>query len=379
MSHVNKIYDADPHFTINAITRQIKNDSSQKTTLIQGDHNSERFSFCLDRFVEGHDMTECNRVEVHFNNNGFEDVYEVEDLQIKDDDENKIVFSWLLSRNATQNDGKLEFSIRFACVDNDDNVDYSWNTAVHSGISISKGMNNAGAVVEILPDIINQWSERIFGEAEDTVANINKAKEDALAALQNVTQWTEVDAPGIYDYSFLNEYTDKSYAIKFRYCDARTGFALVMNDHTAEPETALQYVFCGGDTTLRIFIFDRTSRKYSLQSETKFVKSNQLANAINNALYPKPEMTFGDHLEPNKSYNLAVQLDLPLTFPSDANDGDVIYITFESGDTPTTVYFSGSTSEIDLIPEANTGYEIFAKYNGEIWIVGWSDYKRVTS
>lgn len=161
MSHKNIIYDSDPHFKINAITRQISNSSSTKTTLIQNDHNSERFTFEVDRFIEGHDMAECNRVEVHYNNNGNEDVYEVDDVQISQNNDDTIVFSWLLSNNATQNEGKLEFSIRFACTSEDGIVDYAWNTAIFSGVSISKGMNNTEAVAKVISDIIAKWKEEL--------------------------------------------------------------------------------------------------------------------------------------------------------------------------------------------------------------------------
>lgn len=161
MSHKDIIYDSDPHFKINAITRKISNESSTKTALIQNDHNSERFSFEMDRFIEGHDMMECNRVEVHYNNNGNEDVYEVDDLQISQNDENTIVFSWLLSNNATQSDGRLDFSVRFACTSEDGTVEYAWNTAIFNGISISKGMNNTEAVAKEISDIIAKWKEEL--------------------------------------------------------------------------------------------------------------------------------------------------------------------------------------------------------------------------
>lgn len=161
MSHKDIIYDSDPHFKINAITRQISNSSSTKTTLIQNDHNSERFTFEVDRFIEGHDMMECNRVEVHYNNNGNEDVYEVDDVQINPNNDDTVVFSWLLSNNATQNEGKLEFSIRFACTSEDGIVEYAWNTAIFSGVSISKGMNNTEAVAKVISDIIAKWKEEL--------------------------------------------------------------------------------------------------------------------------------------------------------------------------------------------------------------------------
>ena len=72
MGHKHSVYDSDAHFSINPITKVIKNESSKKTTLVQGDHNSERFSFDIPRFIEGHDMMNCNLVEVHlkdFNGN----------------------------------------------------------------------------------------------------------------------------------------------------------------------------------------------------------------------------------------------------------------------------------------------------------------------
>lgn len=183
MSHVNKIYDSDPHFTISPISRVIVNDSSKKTTLIQNDHDSERFSFTMPKIVEGHDMTECNQVEVHFINSGTKadeaimDVYEVKDLQESPEDAEKIVFSWLLSNNATRYEGKLAFLIRFACINDDGSVDYAWHTAIHNGITISKGMNNAEAVVDDNSDVLAQWKSELFGEASEIQQSLNDVNE----------------------------------------------------------------------------------------------------------------------------------------------------------------------------------------------------------
>ena len=169
MAHNGIVYDSDPHFKINVDTRQISNESTKKTSLIQFDHKSERFSFEMDRFVEGHDMTECNRVEVHFTNIGTkadevsEDVYDVVDVHTDTDDENKIVFSWLLSSNATKYEGKLKFLIRFACTSDDGTVEYAWHTAKFNNITISKGLNNGKSVVDTYSDILAQWEGRIIG------------------------------------------------------------------------------------------------------------------------------------------------------------------------------------------------------------------------
>ena len=71
MAH--NIIDSDARFSINSVTRQIKNESKQKTSLMQNDHNSERFGFILDRYIEGHDMSLCNQVEVHYLNSSSKD------------------------------------------------------------------------------------------------------------------------------------------------------------------------------------------------------------------------------------------------------------------------------------------------------------------
>jgi hypothetical protein len=166
MAHKHSIYDSDSHFSINPTTRAIKNESSTKTTLIQHDHNSERFTFEIPRNIEGHDMSLCNVVQVHYlniesgNKNQNADVYDVVDMQLSPEDENIVICSWLISSNATKYVGSLNFIVRFACV-TDNVVDYVWNTAVHSGISVSTGINNTEMVVEEYSDIIASWTARI--------------------------------------------------------------------------------------------------------------------------------------------------------------------------------------------------------------------------
>ena len=93
MEHKHGVYDSDMRFTINAVTRQIKSDPKQKTVLMQNGHNSERFTFELPRYIEQHDMSLCNQVEVHYLNSYAKDkdrlnkgLYTVENLQISPDD-----------------------------------------------------------------------------------------------------------------------------------------------------------------------------------------------------------------------------------------------------------------------------------------------------
>ena len=192
MAHSHNIIDTDTHFSINPVTRAIKNESSRKTTLIQYDHNSERFTFTLPRYIEGHDMSLCNNVRVHYINVDSENkrqvkgVYEVEDLHIDSEDENKVLCSWLISSNATQYAGGLSFLIRYACIEKD-TITYAWNTAVFSEIYVGSGLDSAVGFESQYFDIIQQWKDEVMKTFNDHLA---QWKADAKSAvLADVTEW----------------------------------------------------------------------------------------------------------------------------------------------------------------------------------------------
>ena len=194
MAHIHSVYDTDTHFSIDPINRKMKNESSIKTQLIQYDHNSERFTFEMPRFVEGHDMMLCNRVEIQFlnidaatkaQNKG---LYLVDDLQLSPADENIVICSWLISQAATQLVGSLNFLVRFMCCSDPDIVDYSWNTAIHSSISVSSGINATDEIAEDYVDILESWRADIEG-VKSSVGNmafeiITKSAYDELGAVE---------------------------------------------------------------------------------------------------------------------------------------------------------------------------------------------------
>lgn len=163
MAHKHKVYDSDTHFSINPIARTLLNEGSPKSGLIQYDHNSERFTFELPRIVEGHDMSLCNVIQIHYTNIDSKTkeqkvgIYEVDDMQISPDDEDVVIFSWLISQNATQYVGNLSFLIRFVCSDEGGEVGYVWNTSVYDKISVGAGMLHNDAVVEQYADFMEQW------------------------------------------------------------------------------------------------------------------------------------------------------------------------------------------------------------------------------
>ena len=190
------VTDTDKHFLIDPVTRTIVNESG-KLVLIQYDHNSERFTFECPRQVDDHDMSLCNRVEIHFINTGVGDfrntgVYEIDDLQVSSDNNNIVTCSWLISQNATQHVGKLHFVIRFACIAEDGTVEYAWNTAIYSDIVISKSIYNGEEFVQDYVDILELWKQDLYtnglriASVEQTVTS---TEDDGI----NVVTMTMVD------------------------------------------------------------------------------------------------------------------------------------------------------------------------------------------
>ena len=146
MAHKHSLYDADTHFKIDPATRAIEN-MSGKTVLMQKDHNSEIFTFELPRYVDGHDMSECNRVEAHFINTDSatkeksRDYRTLTDLQVSPDSEEVVICSWQLDKDVTAFAGSLAFMLRFSCVaDDDTTIDYAWHTASYDKFTVQKNL-----------------------------------------------------------------------------------------------------------------------------------------------------------------------------------------------------------------------------------------------
>lgn len=184
MAHNHNVYDTSLHFIIDGDTRLVKNSTEAKVTLVQYDHNSERITFELPRYIDGHDMSLCTDAQVHYinierkTNRESAGVYECDDLQIAPDDENVVICSWLISKNATRFVGSLFFVIRFVCSE-DREITYSWNTARHTGLSVTDGIYNG----EDVDEIVESDAFKIFNEtieaANTAIENANKAAKKA--------------------------------------------------------------------------------------------------------------------------------------------------------------------------------------------------------
>ena len=190
MAHTHSVIDDDLHFIIDPSTREIGN-GSQKVKLMQYDHNSEQFTFEIPRFVEGHDMSLCNSIRVNYINinkstrEQHPGVYEVSYTKVEGDN---IIFSWLVSRNATQYVGPLNFLIKFMCFDENDYITYEWHTDIFKSASVSTGMNNEESIEEVYPDILEKWKNDVLAEE---ASRITAESERVTAESERVTAESE--------------------------------------------------------------------------------------------------------------------------------------------------------------------------------------------
>ena len=187
------VVDSDARWIINPESREITT-TSNKLELIQGDHQSERITFEIPKIVEGHDMSLCDRIEVHYINIDRKTKTTSKDVYITDDaviDENNVVFSWLISGNATKYYGSLNFVICFECLDADGNYTYKWNTEICKLLIIGEGISNTTAVTEDYSDILEKFRKEVIGEAtKETV----KFAEQTLTDAEKVQARKNIDA-----------------------------------------------------------------------------------------------------------------------------------------------------------------------------------------
>lgn len=164
MAHLHSVYDNDTHFKIDPVTRQIENESG-KVILMQNDHNSERMTFDIPRYIDGHDMSACNAVEIHYINmksdktEKYVNVYPVDDFCVSPTAPDRVTCSWLISQNATKYAGSLSFLLKFKCVA-DGALSYTWNTATYC-MTVLSSIDNGEIIAEEYSDILAEWEARI--------------------------------------------------------------------------------------------------------------------------------------------------------------------------------------------------------------------------
>jgi hypothetical protein len=172
MAHNHSVYDNDTHFVIDPAANMAITTEAGVKALKQGDHAAERFSFKMPRYIEGHDMSLCNKVEAHYNNVKYDSTTretttiksfdEVDDFGVSAN-EDEVEWSWLIKGDATQQDGTLAFCFRFACM-NGDVIEYQKFTDTFGGVPVGASIFNTESVAKEYADILETWRQEIIAQ-----------------------------------------------------------------------------------------------------------------------------------------------------------------------------------------------------------------------
>jgi hypothetical protein len=104
--------DAEDPIVIDAQTRECKIPTNfNKQVGVVGDHKANIITFECDRMVDGHDISTCTAAYIKWENTGAKTSgkYAITDRVIKDTDDTKVVFHWVIESVCTTVAGTLKF------------------------------------------------------------------------------------------------------------------------------------------------------------------------------------------------------------------------------------------------------------------------------
>lgn len=183
LTHSDVLVNTDALCEIDIHTRKIIR-KSKKGELQQYDHNSERIGFTMERYNDGHDMSQCDRIAVKYLNVRPHDMYVVDDVTVSDDGKS-VTFTWLVSANATQEVGSLIFHVNFRCWNDEGEITYNWSTHPCSTYSILKGVTSMDSNPKEQYDFWAKYKGLVDGVVEDvdrTGERVVKINSDAQTA-----------------------------------------------------------------------------------------------------------------------------------------------------------------------------------------------------
>lgn len=176
MPHNHEVRDVDAVFAIDPVTKEITHITGE-THIVQGDHNSEIVTIKIPRTIEGHDMTQCDVIQIHSTNTGEgtsasntpvnKGITSIKDLVDDEDDPNAVLGRWSITKESTVHAGTLGFKVKFICYDSDDQIGYELNTRYFNDIPVYESSDSTEDVVSKQPDVIVDLEKRVSDMEEE--------------------------------------------------------------------------------------------------------------------------------------------------------------------------------------------------------------------
>lgn len=136
------IKDSGEYFVINPVSRKIIVPHAHKSIGTVGDHNSEQITFECPQIIDGHDISQCERRYVTWNNvNGEAGHDRLDIVEVEQGAEGMLYLSWTVRDGLTVAKGIVQFSVHFEDFDENGIRLYRWSTASCKDCDILDSVN----------------------------------------------------------------------------------------------------------------------------------------------------------------------------------------------------------------------------------------------
>lgn len=143
--------------TIDLYSRAIKIPDIVTVLGVQSDDDVFRLWFSVPRMFGEYDLSTFSIRINYLNANNEGDIYAVTDAEVDNDN---LVFSWLIGRNACTYQGTVKFIVCFRIADTSGNITQEFNTAI-STLPVLQGIEASSQIIDQYPDIIEQILQRL--------------------------------------------------------------------------------------------------------------------------------------------------------------------------------------------------------------------------
>lgn len=123
---------------------------------VTNDYNTNEITFKCNKVVEGHDLSACNNKVIKWHNTA-SNIMSSDKLVLKTPIEGEETFAmtWHVPPEAMTKAGTLKIAICFCDLNNEEKIEYKWNSLEYSGLQIAQGMDNISITGIPLSDIIS--------------------------------------------------------------------------------------------------------------------------------------------------------------------------------------------------------------------------------
>ncbi len=195
--------------TLDTLTRKIIVPKQYRLMGVESDEKANRILFEFPKIVgDGIDLSELNLYINYQNGNGEKDIYVVSDRAVVDD---KITFSWQLSRKVTAYEGVVSYLI-CAKYSVDGETVTEWNSKIAVGL-VSEGLEAKQEVEDQEYDIIDQLLSRLIAD-EETFMKIDDLQEAAEMVLAEAKTSGEFDGEDGFSPIIETFNTDTGYCVR---------------------------------------------------------------------------------------------------------------------------------------------------------------------